>query len=265
LLVLAGKASWDDLDAALDDHAAELTAFTATQAVQTNEVQRAWVLLPGLLATGAERVDLLELGASAGLLLALDDYDYRYRAGPWGRGEERLVLSGRDRRGPPRSLLARRLDVQRRRGVDRDPVALDDAGARLLEAFVWADQTDRIARLRRAIDVARRRAVPIERGDYVERLPDLLADRRDEALTVVFSSVTTMYLDDERYADLRAAFARAGADGPLAWLSLEGPRDDRVYEGVALDLTTWPGGETRRLARADYHGTWLEWAGARGR
>jgi hypothetical protein len=258
--VLAGKASWDGVDDALDEHAAELTAFAATQAVQTNEVQRAWVLLPGLLATGAERVDLLELGASAGLLLALDDYDYRYRAGRWGRGEERLVLTGRDRRGPARSLLARRLEVERRRGIDLEPVALDDAGARLLEAFVWADQADRIARLRRAIEVARRRAIPVERGDYVERLPDLLAERRDDALTVVFSSVTTMYLDDERYGELRAALARAGGDGPLAWLSLEGPRDDAAYEGVALDLTLWPGGRTRRLARADYHGTWLEWA-----
>lgn len=258
--MLTGRASWDDLDAALDEHAAELAEFAAAQAVQTNEVQRAWALLPGLLATRAERLDLLELGASAGLLLALDDYDYRYRAGRWGRGDEQLVLSGRDRHGPPRSLLARAVEVERRRGIDLEPVALDDAGAQLLEAFVWADQTDRIARLRRAIDVARRRAIPVERGDYVERLPELLADRRDEALTVVFSSVTTMYLDDERYGELRGAFTRAGAEGPLAWLSLEGPRDDHAYEGVALDLTMWPGGETRRLARADYHGTWLAWA-----
>ncbi len=223
-------------------------------------MQRAWAILPGLLATGAERVDLLELGASAGLLLALDDYDHRYGAGRWGRGEERLVLSGRDRGGPPGALLRRPLDVVRRRGVDLEPVVLDDAGARLLEAFVWADQDDRIARLRRAVEVARRRAIPIERGDYVERLPALLEERHHDALTVVLSSVTTMYLPEERYGDLHAAFARAGAEGPLAWLSLEAPRHDHDYVGLALELTTWPGGETRRLARVDYHGTWLDWA-----
>jgi hypothetical protein len=257
--VLAGTASWDDIDGALDGHAVELAEFASTHAVQTNEVQRAWALLPGVLAAGAERVELLELGASAGLLLALEEYGYRYRAGGWGRSDGRLLLSGRDRGGPSRSLLARPLEVAGRRGVDLEPVVLDDAGLRLLEAFVWPDQVDRIDRLRRAVGVARGLEIPVERADYVERLPGLLAERSDDALTVVFSSVTTMYLPDERYHDLRSAFARAGEEGPLAWLSLEAPRHDHGYEGLALDLTSWPGGETRRLARADYHGTWLEW------
>src|SRR6185437_7709240 len=211
-------------------------------------------------AAGAERIELIELGASAGLLLALDHYDHRYRAGRWGRGDDRVVLSGRDRGGPSASLLGRSLEVVRRRGVDLEPVALDEAGARLLEAFVWPDQLERIDRLRRAVAVARDLAIPIEQADYVERLPALLAERHDDALTVVCSSVTTMYLPDERYRDLRAAFARAGEDGPLVWLSLEAPRRDHTYGGLALDLTSWPRGETRRLARVDYHGTWLEWA-----
>jgi hypothetical protein len=261
-LVLEGRASWDDLDAALDERADELARFVAEQPVQTNEVQRAWALLPGLLALHAERVDLVEIGASAGLLLALDRYDYRYRAGSWGRGGDRLVLAGDDRGGPPAGLLERRLVVERRRGVDLHPVALDDEGARLLEAFVWADQTDRVERLRRAIGVARTAGIEVVAGDYVERLPDLLRGRRDGVATVVVSSVTTTYLRDDRYRDLLRVLARAGRDGPLAWLSLESPRRDRRYEGVALELTTWPGGSTRRLARVDFHATWLEWAGA---
>ncbi|HEY3183289.1 MAG TPA: DUF2332 family protein [Gaiellaceae bacterium] len=94
---------------------------------------------------------------------------------------------------------------------------------------------------------------------YVELLPLLLEERRDEALTVVFDSVSTVYLDEERYQQLVSAPAQAGRDGPLAWLSLVGPRDDREYGATALELTTWPGGETRRLARVDFHCAWLEW------
>jgi hypothetical protein len=258
-LVLAGRASWDDVDAALDEHADELARFAAEHGVQTNEVQRAWALLPGLLALGAERVDIVEIGASAGLLLALDAYGYRYRAGTWGSGDERLVLSGDDAGGPPVDLLACRLRVERRRGVDREPIALDDAGARLLEAFVWPDQPDRIERLRRAIEIARGCEIAVERGDYVARLPALLADRREDVPTVVVSSVTTTYLPEERYHDLRAVLAHAGAEGPLAWLSLESPRGDPGYGGLALDLTTWPDGGSRRLAQVDYHASWLRW------
>jgi hypothetical protein len=97
------------------------------------------------------------------------------------------------------------------------------------------------------------------RGDYVELLPELLRERRDDALTVVFSSVSTVYLEEEGYQELVATIARAGREGPLAWLALEAPRRQPDYGATALELTTWPGGETRRLARVDYHCEWLEW------
>ena len=257
-LVLAGIASWDDVDGALEEHAAFLARFVEEQQVQTNEVARAWALLPGLLSVGAERIDVLELGASAGLLLGFDRYGYRYRTGSWGDGA--LVLSGDDRGGPPADVVARRMQVERRRGVDLDPVDVTtDHGARLLQAFVWPDQTDRLERLRAAIAVVRGDPPELVRGDYVELLPVLLA-QRGEAHAVVFTSVTTAYLPEERYQELLVALARAGNERPLAWLALEGPRGEPDYGGLALDLTTWPGGETRRLAKADFHAGWLEWS-----
>jgi hypothetical protein len=256
-LVLDGRASWEQVDRAVDEHAEFLREFAATRTVQTNEVARAWALLPGLLSIGVERVDLIELGASAGLLLALDDYDYVYRAGSWGRGTGELVLAGEDRGGPPASLLERRLSIGQRLGVDLNPVFGQDV--KLLEAFVWPDQDGRMERLRRAAAVTRRREPKLVRGDYVEALPALLAARRDDVLTVVMSSVTTIYLDDERYAELVAAFA---AGGESAWLSLEVPRGEPDYDGMRLELTTWPAGDRRLLAEhVDYHALSMGWLG----
>lgn len=260
-LVLAGQASWDEVDDALATHREFLARFVAEQDVQTNEVRRAWGLLPGLLALGEPRIALLELGASAGLLLALDRYAYRYRAGSWGDGL--LVLDGDDRGGPPGKLLSAPLEVVARRGIDLNPLDVaSEHGARLLEAFVWPGQADRVERLRRALELVRRDPPPIVRGDYIDVLPELLRARREDALTVVLSSVTTTYLPDERYQELLDVLAAAGRDGPLAWLSFEGPRGDADYGGVALELTTWPGGQTRRLAKVDFHATWLEWGAA---
>jgi len=227
--------------------------------VQTNEVRRAWGLLPGFLALDTERIDLVELGASAGLLLALDHYDYRYRAGSWGGGEDILVLEGDDRGGPPAELVRRRLEVARRVGLDLDPVALDEQGARLLQAFVWPDQQERIERLRAAIAIARECDIEQLQGDYVDLLPSVLDQRREDALMVVFHSVSTTYLSDERYEQLVAILERAGREAPLAWVSFEGPRHDPDYGGVALSVTRWPDGETRVLAKVDFHAAWLDW------
>ena len=169
--MLGGEASWDEVDDALVVHADLLRRFTAEQEVQTNEVQRAWALLPGFLSVSDGRpLDVLELGPSAGLNLVWDRYRYRYSTGSWGDGS--LELAGDDRMPPPDSLLARRVTVVRRRGVDLNPVdATTEHGARLLQAFVWADQTERLERLRAAIEVLRADPPELIRGDYVESLP----------------------------------------------------------------------------------------------
>jgi len=223
-LVLGGEASWEDVDAAVDAHGEFLAHFVREQPVQTNEIARAWALLRGLACVGAERIDLLELGTSAGLLLYLDRYGY-----------------------PPQG----RFEIVRRRGVDTHPVDVTtEEGARLLQAFVWADQPERLERLREAIAIVREDPLELITGDYVDLLPELLADRRDDATTVVMSAVTTMYLKADRYAELVEKLNGA------VWLSLEAPRGDLEYEGARLELNGQVLAE-----HVDFHGTLMEWVG----
>jgi hypothetical protein len=253
--VLAGDASWDDVGAALERHGAFLARYTAEQRVQTNEVQRAWALLPAFLTVADGRpLDLLELGPSAGLNLVFDRYRYRYSTGGWGSGG--LELAGDDAAlPPPAELFARELEVARRRGVDLAPVdATTERGARLLQSFVWADQTERLERLRRAIDALRSAPPELIRGDYVELLPSLLADRVPGAQLVVFQTASTMYLDRHALARLHDALERASHVEPLVSIGT-GSADD----GYSLDVERYPGAARERLAVFDYHGAWLRW------
>lgn len=255
-LVLAGKASWDDLDAALDEHGEFLSQWATEQDVQTNEVQRSWGLLPAFLSLADGRpFDLLELGPSAGLNLLWDRYRYRYSVGDWGDGP--LELSGDDRIPPPAELFERSVEVDRRRGVDLNPVDVTtEHGARLLEAFVWPDQTDRLDRLRRAIDVVRHDPPELTKGDYVDELPGLLRDRREGTQLVVFQTASTMYLDRRGTERLRAALHDAARDEPLVYVSTGRAPDD---DGFALEVIRFPDGRSQRLAVFDFHGAWLDW------
>jgi hypothetical protein len=255
-LVLDGRAAWDDIGSALDQHAGFLRRWCAEQDVQTNEVQRAWGLLPAFLSVADGRpFDLLELGPSAGLNLLWDRYSYRYSTGTWGDGP--LQLSGDDRVPPPASLLERQVSVARRRGVDLNPVDVTtEHGARLLQAFVWADQTERLDRLRRAIDEVRHDPPELQQGDYVELLPALLRDRRPGEALVVFQTASTMYLDRGGADRLRAALHEAAREEPLVFITTgPAPRDD----GFALEVERYPDGRAARLAIFDFHGEWLEW------
>jgi hypothetical protein len=258
-LVLAGQADWDD---PLAEHRDFLREFVATQGVQTNEVQRSWVLVPLLLRvaqrTGAEAFDLVELGPSAGLNLVWDRYHYRYEAGEWGPDDATLRLEGEERGRVPAELLELRPKVERRIGIDRAPIDVrNDEGARLLRSFVWAGQTERLRLLDRAIEALRADPPELIRGDFVERLPVVLAEQAPDRLTIVFQTAAWGYIGDEARTRLRASLDEAGRMRPLAFVSTGKPRNEKGCWG--LRIVYWPGGEREFAGHADFHGSWLQW------
>jgi hypothetical protein len=258
-LVLEGQAGWDD---PLAEHGDFLRDFVATQGVQTNEVQRSWVLVPLFLRvaqrTGAEIFDLVELGPSAGLNLVWDRYRYRYEAGDWGPEDAALRFEGEERRPVPAELLGLLPRVGRRIGIDLAPIDVtSEEGARLLQSFVWAGQDDRLERLGQAIEELRADPPELVRGDFVELLPEVLAEQPGDRLTVVFQTATLGYVGDEGRTRVRAALEEAGRDRPLAFISTGKPRKERNCWG--LRIVYWPGGDREFAGHADFHGSWLQW------
>ena len=255
---------WSDFRSALERRRDFLARFVREQAVQTNEVQRCFALLPAFLELaqehGAATLDLVELGPSAGLNLLWDRYAYAYRAGRWGSSE--LTLQGVEYSPVPREVLERRVQVRRRLGIDLSPVDVtSEHGARLLHAFLWPGRVERAQRLRKAIAILRREPPTLVRGDYVELLPTVLAERDGEALTIVFQTASTGYIGAERRAELRAVLEEAGRDEPLGWIStraVEELEEDR-HDSYELEVALWPGGERRFLLRCDFHGNWIRW------
>jgi hypothetical protein len=254
---------WLKFRGVLESHHDWLKRFVAEQPVQTNEVQRSWALLPAFLTVGDGRpLDIVELGPSAGLNLFWDRFRYRYGEAEWGSRDAPLELSGQADPAPPSQLFGTHVEVRRRFGVDRRPVDVTtDHGARLLQAFVWADQGARLERVRRAIEIVREDPPELLEGDYVEILPSLLAARDLGALTVVFHSASAVYLRDDERAALQDAIERAALRGSLAWISYEIDREEEVgYRNFVLEVQAWPDGGRRRLARLDGHANSMEWS-----
>ena len=251
---------WPKLRGVLEANRDWLARFVAEQPVQTNEVQRCWGLLPGFLFVADGRpIDLIELGPSGGLNLYWDRYRYRYGERTWGSPDAPLELSGESEDGPPLELLEKQVVVRGRVGIDRRPVDVTtDHGAHLLEAFVWADQTDRLDRLGKAISIARADPPRLMQGDYVEVLPPLLAERDLDALTIVYHSASTMYISGEQRRSLDVAIEQEGERGSLARVTYE-PTGEVTYEGFVLEAQVWAGDGLHRLAHVAPHGGSLEW------
>lgn len=270
-LVLAGRAPayaelddpWPVVRTILEEHSDWLREFVTEHAVQTNEVRRSWLLLPGFLwGSDGRPLQLVELGASGGLNLLWDRYRYVYAHGTWGREEAPLTLMGPESPKVPGELLERDVRIARRIGIDRSPIHVTtEDGALLLQCYVWPDQPERLERMRRAIDVVRTDPPELVAGDFLELLPGVLADRSPDARTIVFHSMATEYVEDADYARLESALREAGEDTPLLELSVEFPRTKEFVADVTyfLEAREWPSGERRQLARVHYHGAGLRW------
>lgn len=230
--------------------------------VQTNEVRRSAVLLPGFLRIAARTklpLRIREIGASAGLNQVFDRY--RYALGPhrWGDPASPLGLQT-DWEGPAPDLDAP-LRVADRRGCDVAPIDLRaPAEQTRLQSFIWPEQQDRLERLRAAIGVVGADPPPIEAaaaGEWVERH----VTPEPGVATVLFHSVVWWYIPEperERITEaMEAAAARASADAPLAWLRMEGAR----LEEAELRLRLWPHGADALLGTVHWHGAWVRWAG----
>jgi hypothetical protein len=258
---------WDDFTGALADHEDSLRRFVTEQGVQTNETQRCVALLPAFLTLARETglpLELIELGPSAGLNLVFDRYRYQYAQGTFGAADAGLTFTATERGQVPGELLETRLEVGRRRGIDLAPVDVTSAdGVLLLQSFLWPGLTERATRLDAAIEtfLAAPTRPELIRGDYVERLPALLAERPADALTVVFQTASTGYLAQERYDELRHSLELAGTDGrPLAWVSTRRreERETGTEDAWELELRVWPE-PARLIAIVDFHGNWLDW------
>lgn len=246
------------VEAALIRHETRLMAWL-DNAPQTNEVRRAAALIPAVwwvLARFDLPLILSELGASAGLNLCLDRFALDLGGTIHGAPDSAVRLAP-EWSGPhphPRPIR-----VTARGGVDLNPLdPHDPAHALRLRAYLWPDQTERLARTEAAIALAG--AAP-DRGDAAGWLADRLALRHPGKLHVVYHTIAWQYFPPATQAAARAALDAAGAratpDAPLAHVAMEADGD---LEGAGLTAQVWPGMDRPALlARVDYHGRWIDW------
>jgi hypothetical protein len=178
---------------------------------QTNEVGRCIPLLIGLDRV-AGPIALLELGAAAGLCLALDRYSYRFDESPAIGGGAPVLSTTTTGVGAAPNRIP---DIVWRRGVDLAPLDVSHGSdVRWLEALVPPDRPERRARLLAAVSAAQGDPPVVVQGDALDALPALAAAARTEApqATLVIAALGTLvYLPSGRRNEVVDAASHLGA------------------------------------------------------
>lgn len=249
-----------------DDGTIEATILA--RATQTNESGRLATLLPAFSRLGAGHLALVEVGASAGLCLYPDRYDYG-----WATADGEHVLAGPGAGRPrldcrvegPAPLPSILPTVALRSGIDLNPLDVtDDDQMGWLETLVWPEDDARRGQLRRAIAVARSDPPALTRGDLLTALPDLVESAASYGTVVVFHSAVIAYLTDDDRARFHDLMTGLVADGACHWVSNEasevlprvsatGPAKPDDIRGFVLGI------DGRAVAWTHGHGRWLRW------
>jgi len=256
--------SYPDFRAFVLEHQAEIVPILKERAVQTNEVARSSILLPGYDHVAQESgrgLAIVELGTSAGLNLVFDRYHYSYDPGP-AVGDPTSAVNLEcivEGQALPNIDIP---NVGWRLGIDLNPVDVThEPDARWLQALVWPDQPARFHRLEAAISEFNSDPPRLLTGG-LDVLQETIADAPTDLALCVSHSFMRSQLDKatrDRFHDILLA-----ADRTVHRVSFE-PAADRA--SWLLECTTYAQGlsASRRLAEAHYHGAWIRWLGAAAR
>lgn len=248
-----------DLKAVLIERGTEVKATIRARATQTNEVGRLATLTP-VLAQIPGPLGLIEVGASAGLCLFPDRYDYAWPpvGGLVGSGGPILTAEATGALPVPTTHPV----VAWRGGADLHPLDVRDEDAMAwLTNLVWPEQQERRDRLEQAIRVASADPPYIVAGDLFERLPGLLEQAGEHGTPLVFHSAVIAYLETDRREEFHDLMAGLVAAGECRWVSNEAPH---VLPRVRGDLTVPVGRfvlalDGRPVALTHGHGHAIDW------
>jgi hypothetical protein len=229
----------------------EIIEIGNSRYTQTNECRRCIALLPMVMMSPFDSFHLIDVGASAGLNLAIDRYGYRYGDRDWNLTSE-LELTG-EWRG--RSVPFHEIEVLGRTALDLNPIdPADETARRWLDALIWPEHEERRSRLRSALDLVSKLDIEAIAGDAVETLPGVLAALPAGVPVVVMISFTLGQLEPARRGRLEEIVAAGRSHRPIHRISMEalGKTDD--WAQLVVDDGSGP----QTVGQAHPHGEWVE-------
>jgi hypothetical protein len=238
-----------------------IRAVAMKRRTQTNEVGRCATLLP-ILCGLQEPLALLEVGASAGLCLYPDHYNYQYN-------DDAPILS--TTAGGPLLRCTTSGDVPFpvqvpqivwRAGIDLNPIDVkNQEDTDWLQFLIWPEQQHRIQRLQAALSIVRTDPPILIRGDLLENLEATAASCPSGATLVIFHSAVLNYIPSSARIQFQEVVNRL----PAHWISNEGegvidypghkfpPQRNSTTGSFVMALDGFP------LAYTGPHGDRLDW------
>lgn len=231
--------------------------------VQTNEVQRCALLLPGLSVVsklaGSPKIALIDVGASGGLNLLMDQAYVKYSNGmQTGPMNSSLQLEC-ELKGATLHGFKNVVRIASRIGIDLNPVDLLNPNEReWAMALLWPDQPERLKRFKTALQLLSNTKILLHEGNANAVLPNVFTKiPHDQQICVMHSFTLNQFSESDRknfdHILEMASVNRSIWRMSLEWIGTENP------ELVITEYSSGKRNNSKKLAECHGHGEWIRW------
>ena len=250
----------------IQEHQQQITALLQQRIVQTNVLTRCNYLLPAfssILSLTNGPATIIDIGASAGLNLNFDCYEYYYNGEKrFGNSPVKLHCQTKGEKIPAIKPFNNPI---RKIGIDQHPIDLTNADdLTWLQALIWPDQTERFSMLKEALQIPELSQIELTRSSTIADFKNLIEAVDPGDTLIVYATHVLYQFTDELLHAFYNLLDAIGQTRDFYFLSAEATDAVRLKWGIAntaVVLTTYKNKykQEELIAETNGHGNWLKW------
>jgi len=242
-------------------HSDELKTLFQEKLVQTNEIRRCAYLYP-MMTEIYERhkkpLAFIEIGASAGLQLGMDQYNYCYNQQLHiNNSNSDFVLSSENQGQTLPTSISNAPVVCKRVGIDLNPIDIhNEEELQWLQALIWPEHQERRLMLNQALPILKELDLQLIKGDAIKLIKDISREINEDAMLVVYHTHVANQIPMELRLELMEQLKEISMERPLyhCYNNLFDMQlhQDFIDQGEIESIRT--------MERPDGHARWFKWS-----
>ncbi len=246
-------------------HPEEIIEILQTKIVQTNSLNRSAYLMPiffSLFHQG-EKINIIDIGTSAGLNLNFDLYEYHYNEKET-IGKSPVKINS-EIKGGTFPEFNEMVQINKKIGLDQNVLDLQKKENELwLKALIWADKLDRLSKMDAAIQVAQKSNIELIKSNTINDFERIINEQELDIPLVVYHTHVLYQFKKEERIEFWEMLDRVSEKRDFYYLGAEWHTvlaNDYGIQGVVVELTTYKNGKKKSnaIAETNGHANWIKW------
>jgi hypothetical protein len=244
----------------------QILELISTRIVQTNVINRCSYLMPilsELINKGQKNACIIDIGASAGLNLNFDIYEYWTNSQKiFGDSSVKIEFETKDsdiKSIQPINYLMRKI------GVDLHPINPQNDDEKLwLNALIWPDHLERFNSMEKALELRQNGGIEMLQASTVPQFEEIINGQRNDETLIVYATHTLYQFSQESRLDFFNMLDSIGKKRDFYFLSVESTKYlQEKYDSsqTVIELTSYTNGQKNEeiIAETNGHGNWIHW------